>query len=99
MTHVCASASRSFFFLSSRRRHTRFKCDWSSDVCSSDLVCVCVLVSPCMWCVCVCVGVTMHVVCVCVCWCHHACGVCVCVLVSPCKIGRASWRERVYIAV
>src|SRR5207237_6491287 len=21
----------------SRRRHTRFKCDWSSDVCSSDL--------------------------------------------------------------
>src|SRR5207237_1529346 len=22
----------------SRRRHTRFKCDWSSDVCSSDLV-------------------------------------------------------------
>src|SRR5207237_7235732 len=21
-----------------RRRHTRFKCDWSSDVCSSDLV-------------------------------------------------------------
>src|SRR4029434_11325834 len=23
--------------LSSRRRHTRFKCDWSSDVCSSDL--------------------------------------------------------------
>src|SRR5207237_5640877 len=27
-----------FFFFSSRRRHTRFKCDWSSDVCSSDLV-------------------------------------------------------------
>src|SRR5260370_13284593 len=26
------------FFFSSRRRHTRFKCDWSSDVCSSDLV-------------------------------------------------------------
>src|SRR2546430_7091889 len=26
------------FFLSSRRRHTRFDCDWSSDVCSSDLV-------------------------------------------------------------
>src|SRR5207237_4843778 len=21
-----------------RRRHTRFKCDWSSDVCSSDLI-------------------------------------------------------------
>src|SRR5260370_16149048 len=26
-----------FFFFSSRRRHTIFKCDWSSDVCSSDL--------------------------------------------------------------
>src|SRR4029434_11328342 len=35
---------------SSRRRHTRFKCDWSSDVCSSDLVCECVVE-----CVCVCV--------------------------------------------
>src|SRR4051812_49608211 len=32
---------RSFFFdffFSSRRRHTRLTCDWSSDVCSSDLV-------------------------------------------------------------
>src|SRR5256886_11479244 len=27
----------SCFFFSSRRRHTRFDCDWSSDVCSSDL--------------------------------------------------------------
>src|SRR5207249_8561981 len=27
-----------FFFFSSRRRHTRSKRDWSSDVCSSDLV-------------------------------------------------------------
>src|SRR2546430_3332503 len=27
----------SYFFFSSRRRHTRFDCDWSSDVCSSDL--------------------------------------------------------------
>src|SRR2546426_4703379 len=27
------------FFFSSRRRHTRFDCDWSSDLCSSDLVC------------------------------------------------------------
>src|SRR5690606_40109534 len=26
------------FFFSSRRRHTRFTRDWSSDVCSSDLV-------------------------------------------------------------
>src|SRR6267143_5777109 len=28
-----------FFFFSSRRRHTRWNCDWSSDVCSSDLLC------------------------------------------------------------
>src|SRR2546430_12053789 len=28
------------FFFSSRRRHTRFDCDWSSDVCSSDLAAV-----------------------------------------------------------
>src|SRR5690606_39637268 len=28
----------SSFFFSSRRRHTRFSRDWSSDVCSSDLV-------------------------------------------------------------
>src|SRR2546430_13578846 len=27
-----------YFFFSSRRRHTRFDCDWSSDVCSSDLI-------------------------------------------------------------
>src|SRR5579864_9584393 len=27
-----------FFFFSSRSRHTRLTCDWSSDVCSSDLV-------------------------------------------------------------
>src|SRR5690242_21864912 len=30
-----------FFFFSSRRRHTRLTCDWSSDVCSSDLVAEC----------------------------------------------------------
>src|SRR2546422_4943087 len=29
----------SFFFFSSRRRHTRCSRDWSSDVCSSDLTC------------------------------------------------------------
>src|SRR4051812_44866150 len=28
-----------FFFFSSRRRHTRLTCDWSSDVCTSDLHC------------------------------------------------------------
>src|SRR2546427_12703768 len=31
-------AARLPFFFSSRRRHTRFDCDWSSDVCSSDLI-------------------------------------------------------------
>src|SRR5207237_3783582 len=37
---VCWLSSLSIFvfFFSSRRRHTRFKCDWSSDVCSSDLL-------------------------------------------------------------
>src|SRR2546430_16311707 len=34
--HVCYVTCL-FFFFSSRRRHTRFDCDWSSDVCSSDL--------------------------------------------------------------
>src|SRR6266478_9121190 len=29
-------SARNSFFFSSRRRHTRFDCDWSSDVCSSD---------------------------------------------------------------
>src|SRR2546430_6028259 len=33
----CSCYSNNFFFFSSRRRHTRFDCDWSSDVCSSDL--------------------------------------------------------------
>src|SRR5260370_25231757 len=32
-----STVETSSFFFSSRRRHTRFKCDWSSDVCSSDL--------------------------------------------------------------
>src|SRR2546427_12853032 len=34
---MCVGRSCCFFFFSSRRRHTRFDCDWSSDVCSSDL--------------------------------------------------------------
>src|SRR2546430_10466406 len=33
--HRSDRASKSLF--ASRRRHTRFDCDWSSDVCSSDL--------------------------------------------------------------
>src|SRR5256886_1966047 len=32
-----STSSMIIFFFSSRRRHTRFDCDWSSDVCSSDL--------------------------------------------------------------
>src|SRR6266566_6788840 len=32
------SGTTKFFFFSSRRRHTRLQGDWSSDVCSSDLV-------------------------------------------------------------
>src|SRR2546430_5900525 len=35
-----------FFFFSSRRRHTRFDCDWSSDVCSSDLIDLLVRLDP-----------------------------------------------------
>src|SRR5688572_2721233 len=39
-TNLCASLMCGInFFFSSRRRHTRFDCDWSSDVCSSDLDC------------------------------------------------------------
>src|SRR5258706_10037520 len=33
----CGSEKVTFFFFSSRRRHTRLVSDWSSDVCSSDL--------------------------------------------------------------
>src|SRR5256886_5663210 len=36
--HDCMLARAIIFFFSSRRRHTRFDCDWSSDVCSSDLI-------------------------------------------------------------
>src|SRR2546430_7724130 len=38
MCWVSGSSWLIFFFFSSRRRHTRFDCDWSSDVCSSDLL-------------------------------------------------------------
>src|SRR5438309_1966022 len=37
MLNFAPSVFSSFFFFSSRRRHTRWNCDWSSDVCSSDL--------------------------------------------------------------
>src|SRR5256886_3445670 len=36
--HVACDLGCHLFFFSSRRRHTRFDCDWSSDVCSSDLL-------------------------------------------------------------
>src|SRR5699024_12186171 len=36
-SRVCDVSSSNLFFFSSRRRHTRSKRDWSSDVCSSDL--------------------------------------------------------------
>src|SRR5256885_2923146 len=35
---LTTSVASLFFFFSSRRRHTRLQGDWSSDVCSSDLV-------------------------------------------------------------
>src|SRR5207249_6451125 len=35
--HIVGSDAHGLFFFSSRRRHTRSKRDWSSDVCSSDL--------------------------------------------------------------
>src|SRR5699024_11886634 len=35
---LCLAVRRLLFFFSSRRRHTRSKRDWSSDVCSSDLL-------------------------------------------------------------
>src|SRR5205809_2616262 len=35
---LCSRVGFYFFFFSSRRRHTRCSRDWSSDVCSSDLI-------------------------------------------------------------
>ena len=37
MSVIIKEVNKSVFFFSSRRRHTRSLCDWSSDVCSSDL--------------------------------------------------------------
>src|SRR3712207_3351336 len=37
MRYIVMSGVNIFFFFSSRRRHTRYWRDWSSDVCSSDL--------------------------------------------------------------
>src|SRR3712207_3175563 len=38
MPHVVSLRLNMFYFVSSRRRHTRYWRDWSSDVCSSDLL-------------------------------------------------------------
>src|SRR5258707_11107562 len=38
-----------FFFFSSRRRHTRYWRDWSSDVCSSDLIPMPPTPTKCTW--------------------------------------------------
>src|SRR3712207_9179766 len=40
---------QNFFFFSSRRRHTRYWRDWSSDVCSSDLARVESNIEPSVW--------------------------------------------------
>src|SRR5438477_12106130 len=70
------------FFFSSRRRHTRLTCDWSSDVCSSDLDAT--IVSDGL------VTVTAT--------CGPASPPCgVCTYSGPIQIGRASCRERVYV--
>src|SRR5438477_12064656 len=37
MDQIAPESVSQLFFFSSRRRHTRLTCDWSSDVCSSDL--------------------------------------------------------------
>src|SRR3972149_9670812 len=37
LRHHIPTAFSCFFFFSRRMRHTRFDCDWCSDVCSSDL--------------------------------------------------------------
>src|SRR5690606_40151168 len=44
--HCVVALLLTLFFFSSRRRHTRFSRDWSSDVCSSDLVAPSTAVGP-----------------------------------------------------
>src|SRR5438445_9213383 len=46
MASACSRSSGSVFFFSSRRRHTRYWRDWSSDVCSSDLTAVGLQIKP-----------------------------------------------------
>src|SRR5256885_5139603 len=46
-----------FFFFSSRRRHTRLQGDWSSDVCSSDLIMLTLVASVLTWIISIPIGV------------------------------------------
>src|SRR5699024_12219766 len=94
------------FFFSSRRRHTRSKRDWSSDVCSSDLAGQ--LMSCCSVPVLCTIKLYVRGLClnriesgICACWLQH-------LVLGACtlrdgrgslKIGRASCRERVEISV
>src|SRR5687768_17684969 len=45
---MVALSSNFLFFFSSRRRHTRCSRDWSSDVCSSDLICLAPVAPDCL---------------------------------------------------
>src|SRR2546430_7922909 len=75
-------------FFSSRRRHTRFDCDWSSDVCSSDLTPP-LLASLLFFGEDVDAPRRPQCVCVCVCVCVCACVVCVCC--GVCCVSRVQW--------
>src|SRR5699024_11929684 len=73
------------FFFSSRRRHTRSKRDWSSDVCSSDLTSSNNAVVP--------EGRALAT------FAYSPLRNCQALLRSAAEIGRASCRERVWISV
>src|SRR5699024_11611144 len=75
-----------FFFFSSRRRHTRSKRDWSSDVCSSDLN---RLMIPSLWILCLSSSLIRALTSL-----SEYFLPCP-LMVSRTKIGRASCRERV----
>src|SRR5690606_40915992 len=89
-----------YFFFSSRRRHTRFSRDWSSDVCSSDLNCWLLLEALKLTQVSVAPKARFNVMrplCL-----PRAQGACMARAENTCgchEIGRASCRERVHVAV
>src|SRR5699024_11299639 len=96
------------FFFSSRRRHTRSKRDWSSDVCSSDLVydqfhlvdtlevSVSRIISGLNQCLKTCLHQSADTAAE---NCLLAKEVCLCLCTECCQIGRASCRERVRVSV